>query len=149
MGDIIKILICTFGKDPKRIFSALRVHKYDQLILILEYGVQDTSEFKKVLELEKINPSQPDIITVNPNNFMECYKSIEKTIIHHPHDEIILNISGGTKLLSIASILSAFNLGIHAYHYESERLVKVPVFKGVTIKERLTSEQIEILLQIE
>ena len=144
----MKILICTFGKDLTKIFSALKIHKYDQLILIMEKGSQESEEYKKVLEFERFNINKPNTIIVNPKEFFNCYKNIQKVIIQHQKDDIIINISSGTKLLSMASILCAFNLGISAYHYEQNKLFKLPVFKDITIKERLTKRQIDILLII-
>ena len=59
-----------------------------------------------------------------------------------------MNISGGTKILSIVSILCAFNHGIQAFYYERETLVRLPEFKGISISNRLSNGQIKLLLNI-
>jgi hypothetical protein len=141
-------LICTFGKNPQRVFNAIRLHKYDQLILITEQGAKASKEYKEILSFEKINPNQPEVLKVKPNDFWSCYNTVNKILLRYPAIDCILNISGGTKLLSMASMLCAFNYGVSAYQFEENRLVKLPVFKNFSVKDRLGNTEIKVLSKI-
>ena len=116
--------------------------------MIIEKGSRTQKVHDQILNFERLNPNKPIKKHVNPNDFNDCYDSVEYIIKLFSKDDIIINISSGTKLLSMASILCAFNHGITAYHYEQDRLVKLPVFKDMTIHKRLGVGQIKVLRSI-
>ena len=144
----MKVLICTFGRSASQIYGSLRTHTYDQLVLVMEKGTEESEGLQQVMKLEEYNPRKPETIFVDPGNFMDCYNKVENVIARYRKDDVILNISAGTKLLSMASILSAFNHGVPAFHYGEEGLVTLPVLRGVKIYEVLTEGQISVLLMI-
>jgi hypothetical protein len=137
------------GKEGGAVFNACRIHSYDKLILVMEQDAVGGAEHMNIREFEETNPNPLEILPVDALDFFDCYKAVERVLNDHKKDEVILNISGGTKLLSMASILCAFNHGMPAYHYEVERLTRLPVLKNFSIKERISSgPQVQILLEV-
>jgi len=59
-------------------------------------------------------------------------------------DSVILNISGGSKLLGDAALLAAFELGIETYHVNG-RVTRLPVIQGATARDRFTRNQARML----
>ena len=117
-------------------------------MLIIEKGSKLQTVYREILSFEKRNPNKPITKYVDANNFWDCYNAVDYILRKFTNDELIMNISSGTKLLSMASILCSFNHGVLAHHYEQNRLVKLPVFKDITLKERLNDRQINTLKTI-
>ena len=136
------VLICTLGKEDSMVYPALRIHRYNQLILVMEKDAINNPAHTIILELEKGNINPPKAIQLDSMDFFESYKTLEKLIIDQQKrkNEITLHI-----ILSMAAILCAFNYGVPAHHYEANHHTKLPVFHGVSIKTRISDAQLQII----
>jgi len=138
------VLCATFGNPDyyKRIFHSLRFHKYDKLVVVYDEDEDSCEEFKRLANfaygMEKIRSPK--------NNFWEAYRTIDtKVWERYKKENLFFDISGGTKLLSMAALLCAFNHGVQTWHYEEGIPTKLPVYKGLSIFDKYTEGQMEIL----
>lgn len=141
------VLIFTFGCYKDTIFNALSMQKYDLLILIVEEGTQDSEEYSRLMKFEQNNPNKPITYFVDPYDFEECLGILEKIVKKYEgKTNLTINISGATKLLSLTSIICAFNHGIPANLFSEKGMVRLPIFNGLNIFTMLKPEQYNLLV---
>lgn len=145
-----RILITTFGFDEDKILSAMRMLAYDKLVLVTGKDSLEKDGYKRIVEIESGGKNGIETILVNVFSFMVCLKKIEETIDKYTKkgNEVLLNVSGGTKVLSDAAMFAAFQKGIKSFHCEEE-CIELPVILGLGMKERLSEMQIDVLNRIE
>lgn len=145
-----RILITTFGFDEDKILSAMRMLAYDKLVLVTGKDSLEKDGYKRIVEIESGGKNGIETILVNVFSFMVCLKKIEETIDKYTKKgyEVLLNVSGGTKVLSDAAMFAAFQKGIKSFHCEEE-CIELPVILGLGMKERLSEMQIDVLNRIE
>ena len=145
----MKALVSTFGdKDLDKVLLAMKLLPYEKLVLVGREGMTDCVAFKRVKALEEISGHEIIAEELDGDGFMEIVDSISEVLEGIlTHDSLILNISGGDKLLGDAAIISAFRLGVETYHCD-ERLTKLPVLKGASARDRFTPTEQRFLASI-
>ena len=147
----MKILVSTFGRDDfDRVTQAMRQLPYERLVLLGSPDAIDSPACQKIMELEEMSGNRVFSEEIPDSGFMDIVNGVSESLERHSRDgngrrnELILNISGGNKLLGDAALFAAFRLGVETYHCD-ERLTKLPVLKGLTAKDRFTPSQIRFL----
>jgi DNA-binding transcriptional ArsR family regulator len=142
----LKILVSTYGHgDLGKTLMAMRHLPYDRLVLLCEAGGDDPEGLEELRSLESMAGHEVDVECVDTSDFMELVEGISQAVTGLSRsagvqNEVVLNISGGNKLLADAALFAAFRLGLPTYHV-TERMVKLPVMKGVTARSRFTALQ--------
>lgn len=142
----MRVLVSTFSDgDLEKVLLAMRNLPYDNLVLIGEAGAEETKDLRELRRLESMTGNEVRFEQVDASDFMGLVEEIAGVIesVARPNggrDEVVLNISGGTKLMADAALFAAFRLGIPTYHV-TERTVRLPVMKGVTARNRFTQLQ--------
>ena len=145
----MRILASTFAEgDDDKLLPAMRMLPYDRLLLIGHEGFEEGRSFARLRRLEEASGHTIDTAAVYPGGFMELVDQISEALASRSRsNSLVLNISGGPKLLGDAALFAAFRHGIEAYHCEG-RLVKLPVMRGVTAKDMFTRGQKEFILRL-
>jgi hypothetical protein len=145
----VRTLICTFGFNEKKIFAAMRSIRYNRLVLVAGKDVLELKEYKLMVALEGKGGGTVETVTVDPFDFAECYNRMNGAIRKHmAGGEVVLNISGGTKILADAAILAAFQNGVEAYHCD-ETTIKLPVMRGVRFEDAFSEDDVRIMKKFE
>ncbi len=145
-----RILITTFGFDDTKIQSAMRMLAYDRLVVVTGEDSLKKDSYKRLQEIESGGTAGMDTVVVNVFDFMDCLKKVREAIDKYSKTgaEVIVNFSGGTKVLSDAALLASFQKGVKAYHCE-DQLIELPIIKGLTARERLTEMERKVILKME
>ncbi|MEM4265156.1 MAG: DUF6293 family protein [Thermoplasmata archaeon] len=150
----MKILLSTFGPDPENTLAAMRYLPYNKLVLIMSEDSKDTPAFKMIVDNEAKAKSTVETLIVDEYDLKDCFRDISDYILEQrkidkrKQNEMVINISGGSKILGDAALLAAFEMGVPAYHCEKSRFVRFPVLRGVTLRDRLTDSQIAVLREL-
>lgn len=150
----MKILLSTFGPDPENTLAAMRFLPYQKLVLILSEDSKDTPAFRTIVENEAKAKSSVETLLIDEYDLKDCFRNISDYIFEErkkdkkKQNQIIINISGGSKILGDAALLAAFEMGVPAYHCEKSRVIRLPVLRGVTLRDRLTESQIAVLQEM-
>lgn len=147
----MRTLVSTFTEgDDDKVLLAMRHLPYDGLVLLVEEDSEGPS-LDRIRKLEGLAGHEVDIRTIEADGFMPMVDSISEELSTLAFDkqkssrnEILLNISGGSKIIGDAALLAAFRLGIEAYHCD-EVVVKLPVVRGATAKDRFTELQVRLM----
>lgn len=145
----MKTLVSTFGKeDLEKVLLAMKLLPYEKLVLIGKGEMTDCDAFKRVSALEEMSGHRLTAEELDGNDFMELVDGVSEILAELlRHESIVLNVSGGDKLLGDAAILAAFRLGVEAYHCD-ERLTRLPVLRGATAKDRFTPTEQRFLTSV-
>ncbi len=150
----MKILVSTFGQDDfNRIVFAMRQLPYERIVLMGTSDAIESAAFEKIKDIEEMSGHGVLGETIPEGGFMDIVNEISESLERYSRggdgrrNEIVLNISGGDKLLGDAALFAAFRLGIETYHCD-ERVTKLPVLKGLTAKDRFTPSQVNFLKAI-
>ncbi len=143
------MLITTFGFDEKKVLSAMRMLVYDKLVLITGEDSLEKDSYKHLVDIDPSSIDGMETVTVNVFSFTECLDKIEKVIDKYVAKkwDVILNVSGGTKVLSPAALLAAFHKGVRAYHCEEE-CIELPVILNASTEKILGEKHIGVLKKI-
>lgn len=153
----MRILISTFGPDPENTLAAMRAIAYDKLVLVLAESSMDTTGYKHINETEMNSGGAIKAIIVDEFDLKDCFRDIvdyvrenAETPVKNKKVENVfsINISGGSKIMGDAALLAAFHLGLPAYHCEKARIIRLPVIKGVSLRDRLSESQIAVLKEM-
>ncbi len=140
-----RTLICTFGFTERKTLAAMRSISYTRLVLVAGKDVLDRKELRLLVELESKGGGSVERVFVDVFAFAECHAQIDGAIRRHMKDgEVVLNISGGTKILADAAVLAAFQNGVEAYHCD-ERVIRLPVLRGVKFEDAFSPSDQRIL----
>ena len=141
----VTTLICTFGFNEKKVFAAMRTIPYNRLVLVAGEDVLDRKEFKLMVALEEKSGGTVETVTINPFDFADCFNGMNRAIRKHmAGGGVVLNISGGTKILADAAILAAFQNGVEAYHCD-ETTIKLPVMKGLRFEDAFSEDDVKVM----
>lgn len=142
-------LICTFGFNEKKVFAAMRSIRYNRLVLVAGKDVLENREYRMMVALEEKSGGKVETVAIDPFDFADCYNEVDKAIrMHAAGGTVVLNISGGTKILADAAILAAFQNGVEAFHCD-EAVVKLPVMKGVRFEDAFGEDDVEVMENLE
>ncbi len=150
----MRVLVSTFGDgDLDKVLLAMRSLPYDRLMLIGEACDEEPEGLQELRRLESMTGNEVRFEQVDTAGFMELVEDISGLIDGVARSngglkDVVLNISGGTKLMADAALFAAFRLGIPTYHV-TERVVRLPVMKGVTARNRFTQLQSSFISSLE
>jgi len=144
----VRILVSTFSDgDDDKVLLAMRRLPYDELVLV---GPEDDGpSMSRLRKLEELSGRELEFREILPGSFMDMVDSISEVLAAARTDrgernEVLLNISGGSKIMGDAALFAAFRLGVEAYHCDRV-VVKLPVLKGATAKDRFTEQQVSVM----
>ena len=124
-----RTLIATMGFDERHVLPSLRLMPYDRLVLVAGRDTFRSAGFRRLKVLE------PGLRTVrvDPFDLADALESIRGTIRRAVGDgPVRISASGGTKILTNAAILAAFQEGIEAWYCDPDP-VRLPVLRGVSL----------------
>src|SRR3989449_11088534 len=141
-----RVLISTFGFNPEKVLLALRSIGYDRLALIAGGKSLREPGFRRLDAAERASGGSIEVVAVDPFDFRSCFEGALGAIQRHRRAgrEVRVNVSGGTKVLADGALLAAFQEGVEAWHCE-DRPVRLPILKGVTFTDRLSTVQRAVL----
>jgi hypothetical protein len=145
-----RVLITTFGFDDKKIQSAMRMLAYDKLVLVTGEDSLKKDSYKRLQEIESGDLDAMETVVADVFDFTDCLKKVEGAIDRYSKKgvDVIVNFSGGTKVLSDAALLASFQKGVKAYHCDDE-LIELPTIKDLSIEKRLSEMQMKVILKID
>ena len=141
-----------FSGDLDKVLLAMRSLPYDQLVLVGEAGEDEPEGLEELRRLEALAGKDVLFERVDGSDFIELVDEISSMISRYARtegraDEVVLNISGGTKIMADAALFAAFRMGAPAYHV-TDRVVRLPVIRGVTAKNRFTPLQAQFIAHL-
>lgn len=151
----MRILFSTFREgDADKLTLAMRWLPYDKIILISTESLSSSVAFNSIKRLEEMAGHEVEVEEVDDEDFLHLVEQISGVLegrsidrASNTRNTIVLNISGGSKLLGDAALFAAFRLGIETYHCEN-KVTKLPVIKGATPRDRFTSMQLDMISKI-
>ena len=141
----MNIHITPMGRNTGHIYTAMKEFRIDRLVLITGKEFLNTardmeshlSPFDIITVITTINPFQSD-------SYSKIVDHIISEYLHHQKDNIFVNITGGTNLMSSAALTAAQFIGASAYYVvkngEGSSIINVPIIK-ISLKDTLTSKQ--------
>jgi len=124
-----RTLIATMGFDERHVVPSLRLMPYDRLVLVAGRETFRSAGFRRLKVLE---PGLR-IVRVDPFDLTDALESIRATIRRATGDgPVRISASGGTKILTSAAILAAFQEGVEAWYCDPDP-VRLPVLQGVSL----------------
>ena len=145
----MRTLVATFGEeDSHNVLMAMRRLPYDRLVLIGERG-EEPPGLADIRRVESMTGNEVQFVQVDTGRFMDLVDEVCEVVsgLSGGRGEVVMNISGGTKLLADAALFAAFRLGVPAYHV-TDRVVRLPVMKGVTARNRFTPLQSQFVSRL-
>ena len=122
------------GYDERHVLPSLRLLPYDRLVLV---AGRETVRSAGVRRLRALEPALR-VVRVDPFNLMGALESIRRTIRSAATDgSVRISASGGTKILTNAAILAAFQEGVEAWYCDPGP-VRLPVLRGVNLDAALS-----------
>ncbi|TLZ82345.1 MAG: hypothetical protein E6K03_07440 [Methanobacteriota archaeon] len=124
-----RTLIATMGYDERHVLPSLRLLPYDRLVLVAGRETFRSAGFRRLKVLE------PGLRTVrvDPFDLTDALEAIRGTIRRAIGDgSVRISASGGTKILTNAAILAAFQEGVEAWYCDPDP-VRLPVLRGVSL----------------
>ena len=119
------------GFDERHVLPSVRLLPYDRLVLVAGRETLRSAGFRRLRVLE---PALR-IVRVDPFDLMGAFESIRATIRSAATDgSVRISASGGTKILTNAAILAAFQEGVEAWYCDPDP-VRLPVLQGVSLDE--------------
>jgi len=147
----VRVLISTFGpEDADRVLQAMRQLPYDKLVLAGDDRVLESDAFARINDLEEMAGHTIDFESVDQDDFMALVDGVSEILSRHGDsgkNHVVLNISGGSKLLGDAALLAAFRVGVETFHID-ERITKLPILRGATASDRFTPSQVRLIEMI-
>ena len=125
----LRTLIATMGFDERHVLPSLRLMPYDRLILVAGRDTFRSAGFRRLKALE------PELraVRVDPFDLTDALESIRETVRRAAAEgPVRISASGGTKILTNAAILAAFQEGVETWYCDPEP-VRLPVLCGVRI----------------
>ena len=125
----LRTLIATMGFDERHVLPSLRLMPYDRLVLVAGRDTFRSAGFRRLKALE------PELRTVrvDPFDLTDALESIREAVRRAAAEgPVRISASGGTKILTNAAILAAFQEGVETWYCDPEP-VRLPVLCGVRI----------------
>jgi len=146
----MKTIISTFGEAPGGIIEGIKQFGCQKLVLLLSDMPQTKKSIRGLRKIEK-NTIEMNIplekIIMPPYSIMDNVHKIKQVIIENGNN-VILNITGGRKTLSLAAALAGFVTNPEKIIYiqeEDNKPIEIPKF---TIYEKLLSNEKRIILNV-
>ncbi len=147
----MRVLVSTFGPDDAdRVLQAMRQFPYGKLVLIGDDRVRESDAFTRINNLEEMAGHSIDFETVDQDDFMALVDGVAEILSKlgdSGKNNVVLNISGGSKLLGDAALLAAFRIGVETFHIDN-RITRLPILRGATAMDRFTPSQVRLIEMI-
>jgi hypothetical protein len=147
----VRALVSTFGpEDADRVLQAMRQFPYDRLVLVGDDKGQESDAFTRINNLEEMAGHSVDFESVGQDDFMALVDGVAEILSRlgdNGRNHVVLNISGGSKLLGDAALLAAFRVGVETFHID-DRITRLPILRGATAKDRFTPSQVRMIEMI-
>jgi hypothetical protein len=146
----LRVLISTYGFDEGKVVAAMSKLAYDKLVLIVGDDVLEDQGYLRLKKMESLGPNKMETVTVDVLDFQECLNTVLRTIRKWDVEGngVVLNISGGTKVLADAALLAGLHNGVEIYHVD-EQVSRLPVIQGVKVTHRFTERQATLIRALE
>ena len=147
----MRILVSTFGSgDGDKVLDAMRAIPYDRLVLVGDAGAMASDDFARLSQLESMAGQGIAYQQIDGMDFMDLVEMVSEVLNSLRAEDgrrntVVLNISGGPKLLGDAALFAAFRWGVEAYHCEGT-VTRLPVLTRATAEDRFSGAQIQFLL---
>ena len=139
-----RTLIATMGFDERHVLPSLRLMPYDRLVVVAGRETFRSAAFRRLKGLE------PGLrtIRVDPFDLTDALESIRGTIRRATGEgPVRISASGGTKILTNAAILAAFQEGVEAWYCDPDP-VRLPVLRGVSLAAAFSPSEGAIALAL-
>jgi len=144
----LRVLVSTFKQgDLDKVLQAMRSLSYDRLALIGMPGIKECEDLRRIKHLEEMAGHHVEISVTEDGDFISIVSQVADALAKRMNgrhgrerDVVILNISGGSKLLGDAALLAAFELGLEAYHVNG-KVTRLPIVRGATARDRFSKNQ--------
>jgi len=151
----LKVLVSTFGPgDAGKVLQAMAALPYNRLILVAERPAEECDGLERIARLEDMIGRTVGFERIVGTKFMQVVDEVCEILDRCSRNagtgvrnDLLLNISGGSKILGDAALFAAFRLGVTAYHCD-RRITRLPVIHGATAVDRFTKLQSKLLSAI-
>lgn len=128
----------------------MRAIPHDRLVIITSEENTRSEDFARILEAGRMSGAPVETLLVDKFDLMSAFQAMVEAFQRRrtAREEVAVNISGGTQLLSDAALLAAFHTGVECYHI-AESACRLPVLRGVEITDPLSKGQKDALLAFE
>lgn len=144
----MKTIISTFGISAGGIIASIKENGCDNLIVLISDDMTNEAkmELKKLEDVTKSLGIDIQKVIVSPYSLMENIQRIKSIIKSYSGSEILLNVTGGRKPLSLAATLAGFVSNPDRIIYvreEDNKPIEIPKF---TMGEKLLSHEKRTIL---
>jgi hypothetical protein len=139
-----RTLIATVGFDERHVLPALRLLPYERLIVVGGRDAFRAPAFRRLLAIE------PDLqrIPVDPFDLQECMEAIERCVhVAQREGPVRISATGGTKILTMAAFLAAFQEGVEAWYCDGPP-VRLPVLRGARLADAFPAAEAAIIVHL-
>lgn len=145
----MRTLYCTLGFEKSKVTEAMRALGHDQIVIVTSEENTRSDAYRELLEINALAGTPLETLLVDKFDLMASFLALAKHIEEAKErgELVLMNVAGGTHALSVAAMLAAFQCGVEAYHIERE-VTKLPILNLVSIGERLTEEEKEVLAEV-
>ncbi len=148
----MRTLISTFGEgDDQKVLEAMRRLPYDRLVLIGNDKIEESASLRMITAVEELAGQKVGLEVVIDSGFMGLVDEIATILVRYSRNpgtgeraNVLINISGGSKILGDAALLAAFSAGVEACHCDNG-LTMLPVLRGATAIDRFTPSQVRFI----
>jgi hypothetical protein len=135
----MKVLINLIGGQPVPNYLAAQEIQPDKIFNIYsEASEKIMIRLNDLLKIDLINPP----LKVNAFDFNQIYNSLIK-FLNEPEYEVIVNLTGGTKIMSIAAFEAAKKFNLKSIYIDSENHLLYEFYKDI-VKSRELLKKINI-----
>lgn len=126
-------IISTFGESPGGTIASIKQNGCEKLILVLSKDLTPKAKkgLERVEDLAKQLKINLEKVEVSPYALMENIQKIKQLIAAQDGNEVILNVTGGRKPLSLAATLAGFVANPSKIIYiqeENDQPIEIPKF---------------------
>lgn len=143
------VQIATFGEDQNGILAGIRNFPIHELaILCYEDDKQKAERFAH--EIRSMLNIQLSFLTVSKNNVInDVMERVGEVVKRADGEQILMNVSGGDKMISCATLATAFINGVEVFFMDHEgRPTLFPVLK-LSYTEVISQAKIAILQAVD
>jgi len=149
----MRTLVATCGTDVKTLWSSVRLLDYECFVVATtstDMSIYDPLRdfvYKTVPVPDRI-PQRWNVLPVGGKDFDGMYTSFDAglgNLIRNSQDQVVLDISGGSKLLSGIGMLLAFKNGLEAWYHEHDAFTRIPLLKSIGFRQEFTSDEWRLL----
>lgn len=127
----VRTLVATMGADDRQVLPAMRLLPYDRLVLVAGADAFESEGYRRLEALEPF----PRKVSVDPYDLPGCLEALRRTLRESSRDgPARLSVGGGSKILTSAAILAAFQEGVEAWYCDPEP-VRLPILRGFRFEE--------------